>query len=143
MSGGTCHCGCGEPTPIARRTYAKKLIFRGQPLRYIQGHQMRGRRTQSVEERFWEKVSGSGDPSSCWTWIAARLPAGYGRFWITDDEWIVAHRWSYEQLIGPVPAELELDHLCSSRDCVNPWHLEPVTRAENTRRATEAKKERA
>lgn len=41
----------------------------------------------------------------------------------------------YELLVGPVPEGLELDHLCRNPPCCNPAHLEPVTHAENMRRA--------
>lgn len=47
---------------------------------------------------------------------------------------VLAHRAMYEALRGPIPEKLTLDHLCRNRDCVNPWHLEPVTAIENTRR---------
>jgi hypothetical protein len=30
--------------------------------------------------------------------------------------------------------DLVSDHLCRRRPCVNPWHIEPVTVSENTRR---------
>jgi hypothetical protein len=43
----------------------------------------------------------------------------------------MAHRWAYEYSIGPIPEHLELDHLCRSRNCVNPEHLEAVTHLEN------------
>lgn len=46
----------------------------------------------------------------------------------------MAHRAVYEALVGPIPPELELDHLCRNPACVNPAHLEPVTRKENVRR---------
>ena len=42
-----------------------------------------------------------------------------------------AHQWIYEQVIGTVPDGLELDHLCRTRNCVRPDHLEPVTHREN------------
>jgi len=42
-----------------------------------------------------------------------------------------AHRVLYEWTVGPVPAGLELDHLCRVRRCVRPSHLEPVSRREN------------
>ena len=46
----------------------------------------------------------------------------------------MVHRLSYEAARGPIPDGLVLDHLCRNHRCVLPEHLEPVTRAENTRR---------
>jgi hypothetical protein len=40
----------------------------------------------------------------------------------------------YRHLVGPIPAGLDLDHLCLNRRCCNPEHVEPVTRSENVRR---------
>jgi hypothetical protein len=50
------------------------------------------------------------------------------------------HRYVYEQLVGPIPTDLALDHLCGVKCCVNPDHLEPVTFAENTRRYWEGRR---
>lgn len=70
------------------------------------------------------------DPDSgCWVWQGYRDRNGYGRHRV---EW--AHRWSYEHHVGPIPPEHEIDHLCSNPPCVNPDHLEPVTRVEHVRR---------
>lgn len=38
-----CGCGCGGPTPIARKTDRRKSHIKGQPVRFIFGHQTRGR----------------------------------------------------------------------------------------------------
>lgn len=67
----------------------------------------------------------------CWKWTGtvAGVP-GYGRI-IVGDTRIYAHRWAYEQFIGLIPEELDLDHLCRNRLCVRPDHLEPVTRQVN------------
>jgi hypothetical protein len=40
----------------------------------------------------------------------------------------------YDELIGPIPYGLTLDHLCAKRWCVNPAHLDPCTQTENKAR---------
>lgn len=69
-------------------------------------------------------------PGECWMWTGALDKGGYGRRGRTS-----AHRWSYEHHVGPIPDGLEIDHLCRVRACVNPLHLEPVTKQENIARA--------
>ncbi|MDP9904774.1 HNH endonuclease signature motif containing protein [Arthrobacter bambusae] len=83
--------------------------------------------------RFWEKVE-KVDPDDCWLWTASCTERGYGQFGLEGSS-IGAHKWSWESVNGPVPNGLVLDHLCRVHRCVNPRHLEPVTIAENTRRA--------
>lgn len=68
--------------------------------------------------------------NGCWEWSLTHTHDGYARIGSR-----VAHRVGYELLVGPIPAGLELDHLCCNPGCVNPTHLEPVTHAENRRRA--------
>lgn len=78
----------------------------------------------------YEPVSESG----CWIWSDALSTGGYGQYW-TGDKAVMAHRYSYEKAGNDIPNGMEIDHLCRVRCCVNPAHLEPVTRAENMRRA--------
>lgn len=68
----------------------------------------------------------------CWVWTGTRNRQGYGQF--RDGRMVKAHRWIWEYHNGPIPEELELDHLCRIRACVNPAHLEPVTHRDNSRR---------
>lgn len=92
-------------------------------------------------ERFWRKVNKNGpvpeyrpDLGPCWLWTAGMARGGYGKFTVTKNgkkTHPVAHRVSYEWLVGSVPEDLQLDHLCRVRHCVNPRHLEPVTGREN------------
>lgn len=75
--------------------------------------------------------------SGCWLWIGAQNAAGYGIVTV-NGRTLKAHRVSYEVHVGPIPEGLHIDHLCRVRNCVNPEHLEPVTLAENNRRAAAA-----
>lgn len=74
-------------------------------------------------------------PSGCWIWMASCRPDGYGQIWTPlvggRRSLLSAHRAVYELARGEIPEGLDLDHLCRVRRCVNPLHLEPVTRAEN------------
>lgn len=77
--------------------------------------------------------------SGCWIWTAAMHRNGYGAVrW--KGQLYKAHRFAFEMLRHPVPSGLDLDHLCRRRNCVNPFHLEPVTRSENLRRGFAARK---
>ena len=83
-----------------------------------------------ASERFWGQVKIY--PNSCWIWEGG-TSNGYGSFFLGCRK-VKAHRYSYEQLVGGIPEGLDIDHLCRIRRCVNPAHMEPVTRSENTRR---------
>src|SRR5689334_10590331 len=80
-------------------------------------------------DRFLTRVT--QQTSGCWLWTGYLMPNGYGKFAVSRGINALAHRWSYETFVGAIPAGLTLDHLCRVRGCVNPTHLEPVTRREN------------
>ncbi len=86
----------------------------------------------SMLERLMAKVS--PEPmSGCWLWSGYLNACGYGVI-RTDTSTALAHRMSYELLVKSIPADLEIDHLCRVRSCINPDHLEPVRHRVNVQR---------
>lgn len=72
-------------------------------------------------------------PTGCIEFTGPKDRAGYGRL-TKHGRHLLAHRASYEFIVGPIPDGLVIDHLCRNTSCVHPGHLEPVTHAENIRR---------
>ena len=88
------------------------------------------------EERFWDKVVKT---DSCWLWTAGTFgrTGDYGCFYLTGGRKAIgAHIWSWEQVNGPVPEGLVLDHLCEVKLCVRPDHLNPTTHQLNILKGT-------
>ena len=79
---------------------------------------------------FWSKVSLS---EGCWFWKAGKSKAGYGMF-NNGCGMKYAHRLAWVSKNGTIPSNLVIDHLCRNRACVNPAHMELVSRGENVLR---------
>jgi len=77
--------------------------------------------------KFYSKPSPYND---CILWVGT-LRNGYGKFRIGNGQRVLPHRYAYEQAHGPIPAGLVIDHLCRTRNCVEPAHLEAVTSRAN------------
>lgn len=74
--------------------------------------------------------------NGCWIWTGANTGKGdkaYGNMTVGGRS-VSAHRNAYTLLRGEIPGGMDLDHLCRVRLCVNPDHLEPVTRKVNLNR---------
>jgi len=85
-----------------------------------------------LADRFAEKVSERG-PEDCWPWVGAIHVTGYGviRRDTPSTKVEYAHRVALELAGRPAPDDLDVDHLCRNRSCVNPDHLEAVSHREN------------
>ncbi len=124
------HCSTQDCTsPAVARGWCKPHYQRW----WRHGTPLAGRlpQTEPAAVRFWTKVEFT---DTCWLWTANTSNKGYGSFWEAGSTWFLAHRYAYEFCVGPIPEGLDLDHLCLTRNCVLPDHLEPVTHVENARR---------
>ena len=88
--------------------------------------------------RLWDKTAMRSD--GCIEWVAAKGAAGYGRIGIGATKTYPAHRIALVWALGhEVPPEFDVDHLCLNKSCVNPTHLEAVTRREHIARDGEGR----
>ena len=87
-------------------------------------------RKQPTIERFRAKVNLQYG-GACWEWLGSLSTNGYGFIWHNGHN-VRAHRFAYEYFNRTtIPPDKEVDHLCRNHKCVNPDHLELVTRREN------------
>lgn len=87
--------------------------------------------TPEQEALLMSKIDAGG---VCWEWTSGCFSSGYGVFHVCRKAYR-AHRVVYEWLVGPIPKDLQPDHLCRNRKCVNPDHIELVTAKVNTLRS--------
>ena len=93
--------------------------------------------SELIPARFWAKVSFL--ENGCWHWTGASLPNihrpehRYGEFWFNRGH-VYVHRFAHQQCVGPIPENLEVDHICYNKLCVNPEHLQLLTHSENLKR---------
>jgi HNH endonuclease len=88
-------------------------------------------RTAEVQAYILSRVE--RNDNDCWVWTGYINPKGYGKCQIKGFGQM-AHRVSYQAFVGPIPDGLTIDHLCRTRNCANPEHLEPVSQRENSMR---------
>lgn len=86
-------------------------------------------------DRFWAKVRKLGE-SACWIWTARKDRKGYGQFRVGSKRdgtrrLIFAHQFSFELAGGLIGEGQVVDHVCRNPSCVNPGHLQTITRRKN------------
>lgn len=94
-------------------------------------HMEKGGLMTTVVDRVITRLDCSTD--GCWIWPGSKTPGGYGT--VSDGpKTRYVHRVMYEMFVGPIPAGFDLDHLCRTRSCARPDHLEAVNRSTNLMR---------
>jgi hypothetical protein len=93
-------------------------------------------------ERFMSHVDKL--PNGCWFWTGARSRGKGNRKWYGSFYYsgitIRAHRFAHDFMAGMItPKGYHRDHTCCFSLCVNPAHIEAVSRCENQRRKMERK----
>lgn len=129
---GLCACGCGQPTPVAKRTRTDLGHVAGKHLKWANPAHARwrpGSREPVYEDR--------GYKTPCLIWQKNKI-RGYGQMHAGGGP-ALAHRRAYEAAHGSIPTGWHVDHLCFQTDCLNPDHLEAVTPQENVRRQRNTK----
>ncbi|MCI3277648.1 HNH endonuclease signature motif containing protein [Streptomyces cylindrosporus] len=132
---------------------SNKAVARGLCSKHYQRHRkseaFEAAQPESLEQRFWKCVDTSGGRETCWPWIGSVHPSGYGTFFVNGGRPRLqkAHRFAYQLTNGTIPAGLEIDHTCHTKECptpgygdphrkcCNPAHLEAVSRTANIRRS--------
>ena len=72
----------------------------------------------------------------CWVWTGAIDASGYAGVKMHGKR-VLVHRYVFELEHEPL-GDLTVDHLCDRhRNCINPHHMEAVTRSLNSTRANE------
>jgi hypothetical protein len=118
--------GCATGKPIYKRTLCRPCYRK-----WLKDPNVERPSQRTPEQRFWAKVEKT---DNCWLWTASiNRGTGYGQFARRHGDMVDAHRYSYELAHRPVPDGYDVHHTCHVRDCVNPAHLEAVTRSENLR----------
>jgi hypothetical protein len=82
------------------------------------------------EERFFSNILVKGS-EDCWNWTAHTC-GGYGRLRI-EGKMVLAHRYSWSLVNGPIPEGMMILHKCDNTLCCNPAHLYCGTNTDNMR----------
>lgn len=126
---------CHFPGCLSRGVYG---------MRYCSGHDSQWREGKTLKpitrnlgrrrpkdmpamEWFASFIGVTEEEPTCWLWAGQKSSRGYGRF-SHEGRLVDPHRWIIEKLVKPIPEGHQVDHLCQQHLCVNPAHLQVVSR---------------
>ena len=76
--------------------------------------------------------------NGCWVWEGTKRSNLYGVTVYMGTQ-TTTHRVAYQLAHGltKLSKDIEIDHICNNRECINPEHLEAVTHQENMQRGAQ------
>ena len=89
---------------------------------------------QKDVKRFFEKVDKETSGTGCWLWTGTIEKSGHGRFWLKGASQS-AHYVSWFIANGIKNDRDKIHPTCDNLNCINPDHLEIVSKNESSRRA--------
>ena len=101
---------------------------------WIHEHNIPTRETKPFLERFWDRVDKR--ENGCWEWTGGVTKRGYGTIGLKNRKY-KAHRLSYKIHFDEDISELQINHHCDNRICVNPDHIYAGSHQDNMDDATE------
>jgi hypothetical protein len=90
-------------------------------------------------DRFWNKVDRTETQTQCWIFKGYLNKFGYGVFRAANGTTQLAHRFAWSLENGSLRSDATLHHLCGTRNCVRPSHLQLMSSSENIGRANSSR----
>jgi len=107
---------------------------------YCPGHEMQVRRGKELsplktQETLKDRIERKcfRNENGCLVWTGNVDTAGYPNVKWKNKNYLV-HRAYYKIVVEDIQKHDTLDHLCRNKLCIEPKHLEPVSRSENVKR---------
>lgn len=139
--------GLAQPRPVRTCTIEDCDELRGTSALYCEKHRARVRRhgdpnvvlkDHTPASVRWKTSYEIDLETGCWNWLGP-FNRDYGFISDGAGNQHVAHRFVWEQIVGPISAGYVLDHHnptfgCKNKRCVNPEHLEAVSQSINALR---------
>jgi hypothetical protein len=125
---GYCWCGCGRKTTIAKQTDPRCGHAKGEPVRFINGHQ---NRRQDLRTELYLRVDKNGptiypELGPCWLWLGCLGSHGYGQITVNGHDRLAHHvaleLEGYYRILAPFGKQ-QVGHLCDNPTCVRVSHL--------------------
>jgi hypothetical protein len=148
-----CECGCGHPAPIASRTFSKRGIFKGEPVRFLPGHNIsppvekvslpceycgiEKEMYPSDAKRFkycTRKCQGHALRESTIKPVGSKHMSNGYIFIKTENGWIQEHRFIMECVLGrPLTDDEEVHHINEVKHDNRLENLEVLSKVEHRR----------